>query len=110
MLEDMSKRSFYKKDLDLVIEDENKTIVAFGTFRMDPISKITQLEPMGTHPDYRKLGLAKILVLEGLRRSTIYGARLFYIGGAAISPATDKLYDITGFTEVLKQYAWSKVI
>ncbi|MFV2015071.1 MAG: GNAT family N-acetyltransferase, partial [Candidatus Heimdallarchaeota archaeon] len=79
-------------------------------FRMDPISKITQLEPIGTHPDYRKLGLGKALILEGLRRSMIYGASLFYIGDAAISPAANKLYDITGFTEVIKEYAWSKEI
>ncbi|MCE7736091.1 MAG: hypothetical protein GPJ54_14510 [Candidatus Heimdallarchaeota archaeon] len=110
ILLDMTKRSFYKKDLDLVVENKEGIIVAFATFRMDLISKITQLEPVGTHPDYRKLGLAKALIFEGLRRSMIYGASLFYIGGAAISPAANKIYESTGFTEVMKEYAWSKEI
>lgn len=110
VLIEMTNRSFYKKDLDLVVENKEGDIVSFGTFRMDPISKITQLEPMGTHPDFLKLGLAKALVFEGLRRSMIYGASLFYIGGAAISPAANRLYDVTGFTEVLKENAWSKEI
>ena len=110
ILLDMTKRSFYYKQLDLIVENEEGIIVAFGTFRIDPISKITQLEPMGTHPDYRKLGLAKALIFEGLRRSMNHRASLFYIGGAAISPAANKLYDVTGFTEVLKQYVWYKEI
>ncbi len=36
---------------------------------MDPFSKITQLEPIATHPNFRKLGLAKLLIYEGLRRA-----------------------------------------
>jgi predicted N-acetyltransferase YhbS len=110
VLEEMVKKSFYKQDLDLVATNQDGDIVAFCTFRMDPISKITQLEPTGTHPDYRGLGLAKALIFEGLRRSVVYGASLFYIGGAAISPAANKLYEVTGYTEIIKENRWTKEI
>ncbi len=110
LLQEMTESTYYNKDLDLIVETNNGDLAAFCTFRMDPVSKITQLEPMGTHPRYRKLGLAKSLVLEGLKRSVDHGASLFYIGGSAISPAAAKLYDNTGYTEILKEYVWSKKI
>ncbi len=58
---------------------------------MDPASKITNLEPMGTHPDYRRLGLAKTLITEGLKRTMMIEPSLFYIGGAVNTPAANQL-------------------
>lgn len=110
LLQEMTKSNYYNKDLDLIVEANNGDLAAFCTFRMDPVSKITQLEPMGTLPNYRKLGLANSLILEGLKRSFNLGASLFYIGGSAISPAAAKLYNNTGYTEILKEYVWTKKI
>jgi len=101
--------SFYKQDLDLVAVAPDGTFTSFCTFRMDPISKITNLEPVGTHPNYRKLGLAKALIFEGLRRAMRYDPTLFYVGGAN-TPATNRLYDSVGYTERLAEYCWSKHI
>jgi len=85
--------SFYRQDLDLVAVARDGTFASFCTFRMDPVSRITSLEPMGTHPDYRGLGLAKMLILEGLKRAMKYSPTLFYIGGAADTSAANRLYD-----------------
>jgi ribosomal protein S18 acetylase RimI-like enzyme len=102
--------SFYKQDLDLVAIAPDGTIASFCTFRMDPRSKITSLEPMGTHPNYRGQGLAKTLICEGLSRAMKYKPALFYIGGAADNPAANRLYDSVGFTKKLAEYCWHKEI
>ena len=107
--EGITRRSFYKQDLDLVAIAPDGTFASFCTFRMDPISKITNLEPVGTHPNYRKLGLAKALIFEGLRRAIRYSPTLLYVGGAN-TPAANRLYDSVGYTEKLAEYCWSKEI
>ena len=110
ILEEIAESSFYKKELDLVAVEPDGKIVSFCTFRMDPASKITNLEPMGTHPDYRRLGLAKALITEGLKRTMMFKPSLFYIGGAANTPAANQLYETTGYTEKLAEICWIKII
>jgi GNAT superfamily N-acetyltransferase len=103
-----TKCSFYLPDLDLVAVASDGTFASFCTFRIDPLSKITSLEPMGTHHGHRRRGLGKALIFEGLRRSMRYNPTLFYIGGAADTVAANRLYDSTGFIEKGAYYAWCK--
>jgi ribosomal protein S18 acetylase RimI-like enzyme len=110
IIKEIASCSFYKQNLDLVAIAPNGSIASFCTFRMDPLSKITSLEPMGTHPDYRGRGLAKALIYEGLNRAMKYKPVLFYIGGAADNPAANRLYDSVGFTKKLAEYCWHKKI
>jgi ribosomal protein S18 acetylase RimI-like enzyme len=108
--EEITRCSFYKQDLDLVAVAPDGTFASFCTFRMDPISRITALEPMGTHPSHRRLGLAKALIFEGIKRTMKYNPTLFYIGGAADTFATNRLYDTVGFTEKFAERCWQKEI
>lgn len=107
--ERIRQRSFHKPDLDLVAVAPNGTIASFCTFRVDPESRITQLEPMGTLPEFRKLGLAKALLSEGFKRLEKYNPTLIYIGGAATNPAALRLYD-SSFPEKIDMHIWTKEI
>ncbi|MDH5449886.1 MAG: GNAT family N-acetyltransferase [Candidatus Bathyarchaeota archaeon] len=107
--EEITRCSFYKQDLDLVAVAPDGTFASFCTFRIDPASKITNLEPVGTHPDHRKLGLAKALIFEGLRRALKYNPSLFYVG-AANTPAVNRLYESTGYTHKMAEYCWLKEV
>ena len=110
VLEGIASLSFYHEDLDLVAVAPDGNIASFCTFRVDPPSRITELEPMGTHPDYRSLGLAKALLCEGFRRLKKYNPTLLYIGGAADNPAANRLYESTEFNEENNYHYWSKMI
>ena len=109
-LEGIARGSFYIRDLDLVAEAPDGSIASFCTFRVDPVSRATELEPMGTHPDYRGLGLAKSLISEGMRRLKKYDPLLLYIDGAADNPGANRLYEATGFEKKGTYYYWSKMI
>jgi mycothiol synthase len=100
--------SFSREELDLVAVTEDGTIASFCTYRVDPNSNITSLEPMGTNPDYRGLGLGKAIMVEGLKRAMKYNPPFFYIDGAANTPAANRLYDITGFHEKITIFSWTK--
>ncbi|MCW3989226.1 MAG: GNAT family N-acetyltransferase [Candidatus Bathyarchaeota archaeon] len=109
-LEGIARGSFYIRDLDLVAEAPDGAIASFCTFRVDPVSRATELEPMGTHPDYRGLGLAKSLISEGMRRLKDYDPLLLYIDGAADNPGANRLYEATGFVKKGTYFYWSKMI
>lgn len=103
-----STASFYNKDLDLVAVDSHGNFAAFCTVRMDPVSRMAELEPVGTHPNYRKLGLAKSVICEGLRRLQKYHPSSLCILGAAASEDANRLYDSVGFTEKTEVHLWQK--
>jgi ribosomal protein S18 acetylase RimI-like enzyme len=103
-----STASFYHKDLDLVVVDQHGNFAAFCTVRIDPVSRMAELEPVGTHPDYRKLGLARSVICEGLRRLQKYRPCSMCILGAASSEAANRLYESVGFTEKTEVYLWRK--
>ncbi len=110
VLDKLSWASFYNSDLDLVMVAPDGSIVSFCTFRMDPMSRITELEPMGTHPDHRRRGLAKALLSEGFRRLRSYDPVLLYIGCAADTKEANRLYEVTGFREKYDYHYWHKTI
>lgn len=103
-----STASFYHKDLDLVAVDRQGSFAAFCTVRIDPVSRMAELEPVGTHPDYRKLGLARAVICEGLRRLQKYNPSLICILGAAATEAANRLYDSVGFTHKTGVHTWRK--
>lgn len=103
-----SNASFYKEDLDLVVVDRHGNFAAFCTVRMDPMSRMAELEPVGTHPDYRKLGLARSVICEGLCRLQKHRPSSICILGAAPSEAANRLYESVGFTKKTEVHLWRK--
>ncbi len=102
--------SFYNSELDIVAVAPDGRFAAFCTVRIDPVSRIAELEPVGTHPDFRKLGLARAVVLEGLNRVQMYNPSVICIPGAAASESARKLYESVGFRIIGGEYLWSKTI
>jgi mycothiol synthase len=105
-----STASFYHPDLDLVAVDGRGNFAAFCTVRIDPVSRMAELEPVGTHPDYRRRGLARSVICEGLRRLRKYNPSLICIQGAAATDAANRLYDSVGFTRKTEVHTWRKTL
>lgn len=104
-----SEAEFYNTELDIVVVAPDETFAAFTTVRIDPVSKLAELEPVGVHPDHRKLGLGKAIICEGLRRLRKYNPEAIVILGAASSEAATKLYDSIGFSRT-DVHIWVKKV
>ena len=65
-------------------------------------------EPVCTHPDHRRKGLAQALMREGMHRLKALGATEVTVGTGAMVPA-NRMYDSVGFPEVHRGYHWRKV-
>lgn len=94
----------YKDFLDLCVIDENGVIAAFATFWFDSKNKIGSLEPLGTILKYRRMGLGKALVYEGLNRLSKLGVRKVHVGSNQI------FYKNIGFDVESESEIWEKVL
>jgi len=109
LLKIYSEAEFYVPELDLVVVASDGTFAAFATGRIDPISKLAEVEPVGVHPDHRRKGLAKAVVLECIRRLQKHNAKAIVILGAASTERATNLYDSLGFNRT-NMNAWVKEI
>jgi len=104
-----TEAGFYKDELDLVVEAPDGSFAAFVTVRIDPVNKMAELEPVGTHPDHRGRGLGKAVCAEGIRRVQKYDPTCIVILGAAPTDAAAGLYASLGF-EKEDVHLWKKAV
>lgn len=65
--------STYRQDLDLVALAPDGRFVAFAIGWLDARNRVGQLEPVDTHPDFRRMGPSQSVVLQCLRRMRALG-------------------------------------
>ncbi len=110
LLQLFSTASFYQEDLDIVAVDPDGKFAAFCTARIDPLSKIAELEPVGTHPNHRKLGLARAVICESLKRLEKYRPSAVVILGAAPTDGARRLYESVGFVNEGTRHYWFQLV
>jgi len=94
-------------DLDLVVVAPDGTLAAFAIAWFDEANRIGMFEPVGTHPEHRRRGLARAGMCEGLRRLKALGATMAYVG-TGTDVAANRLYESVGFTDFDREYHWQK--
>jgi len=98
----MQSGPHFRKDLAIVVEAPNGAFVSFGGLWYDPVNRFGYVEPVATDPDYRRMGLGRAAVLEGIRRCGELGATVAYVG-------TDMpFYLAMGFKKLFTQNCWIK--
>ena len=96
----------YIPDHDLVAVAPDGRVAAFTVFWPDAELSLAQFEPVGTDPDFQRMGLGRAVILEAIRRleqSGIAHARVMTNGDnyAAIA-----LYEACGFEQVDALVNW----
>jgi ribosomal protein S18 acetylase RimI-like enzyme len=90
----------YAYDRDLVVVAPDGSFAAFTMCWLDPEAAIGEFEPVGTHPDHRRLGLGRAVNTAGLRRLRELGARDVMVFSERSNAASEALYRSVGFREV----------
>ena len=98
----------YRSDIDLVAEAPDGSLAANAGMIYDEDNRFGLFEPVCTHPDHLRKGLASTLMFEGLHRVRDLGATDLYVG-TGDQVAANALYETIGFTEVYKGYYWRKL-
>jgi ribosomal protein S18 acetylase RimI-like enzyme len=87
----------YRLEDDLVVQAPDGSLVAFAMAWWDPVARVGEFEPVGTHPDHRRLGLGAALLSHALGRYATFGARLAQVYSDAENIASEALYQSVGF-------------
>ena len=90
--------SSYRADLVAVTADGRMASCALGWY--DPATCTAVFEPVGTHPAFRGLGLARLVLSEGLQRFRSLGALEVRVSTGGKNEAAVRLYRSGGFREV----------
>ena len=98
----------YDPSRDLVAVAPDGSLAAFTLVWWDPIARMGEFEPVGTHPAYRGLGLSRALLHEGLRRLRNLGAADAVVLSACDNAASEALYASAGFEPVTRHRAWTR--
>jgi mycothiol synthase len=98
----------YHRDLDIVAVAPDGVIAAYVNGWIDPVNRIGDFGPVGARPAYRRQGLTRAVLLEGLRRMQAYGMdRVSVSTGVSNTPAL-RLYESVGFKIVNKYLEYVK--
>ena len=92
----------YHRELDVVAVTPDGVIAATVNGWIDPVNRIGDFGPVGARPAYRRQGLTRAVLLEGLRRMQARGMdRVCVSTGVSNTPAL-RLYESVGFKIVNK--------
>jgi len=92
----------YRADLDCIVESPDGRLVAYCLAWLDPDNRAGELEPVGTHPDYRRLGLGSAVcrfALQRLREEGATRAVVYAVADDPANPGPKALYESIGFVE-----------
>jgi ribosomal protein S18 acetylase RimI-like enzyme len=87
----------YDPELDVVVVAPDGTFAAFVMAWADSTLKLGELEPVGTHQDYRRRGLGKAALFEALRRLRAAGMDAVSVATSALDTGNIAFYQAAGF-------------
>ena len=100
--ERMQTGPHYRRDLQVAVGAPDGHWVAFCGMWYDEVNRFGYVEPVCTDPDYRRRGLGRAAVLEGIRRCGELGAEVAYVG------TTLPFYLSFGFRPLHRQECWQR--
>ena len=93
----------YHRDLDIVTVAPDGIIAAYVNGWIDPQNRIGDFGPVGALQAYRRQGLTRAALLEGLRRMQAYGMDRVCISTGVSNVPAIQLYESIGF-RIANQY------
>jgi GNAT superfamily N-acetyltransferase len=92
----------FRKELNIVVEAPDGNFACYCGMWYEPTHSIACVEPVATDPDYRRMGLGRAAVLEGVRRCGSMGATLAYVG------STNRFCLSLGFRPAYNSAVWER--
>ena len=98
----------YDADREIVAVAPDGRIAAYTVYWTDARNRLGHFEPVGTHADFRRRGLARAVMLEAMRRMRDGGVRTVTVNHNAENEAARRLYLGLGFTKAYETYGYRK--
>ena len=98
----------YIPELDLAVVTPDGRFAAFCVCWLDPVNRIGEFEPVGTHPDFQRQGLASAVIIAGMQRLQAFGANQAFVLSQGDNQAANALYQSLGFQAAMRDYDYTK--
>lgn len=100
--EGVRQTAAYRGDLHVLVEAPDGTMAASTIMWLDEANRTAEFEPVGTHPDHRRRGIASAMLLRGMHLARAAGADHMTVAclGAPGRPAARELYYSVGFRKL----------
>lgn len=98
----------YDPERELVVVASGQQVVAFTVIWVDHRNRVGLFEPVGTHPDFRRLGLARAVVLQGLREMWRLGMDVATVEHDERNLAARNLYLGLGFEKRYETFGFRR--
>ena len=92
----------YRKDLNIVTVAPDGRYASYCGMWQVPAHRLAYIEPVCTDPDFRRKGLGTAVVLEGIRRCALEGARVAMVG------SEQPFYLSMGFKKLFAINQWAR--
>jgi GNAT superfamily N-acetyltransferase len=93
-----------RHDLKIAVAAPNGDFASFCGMFYEPTNRFAYVEPVATDPRYRRLGLGRAAVLEGIRRCGVLGANMVFVGNDL------PIYRAVGFKLIYNSECWIKYL
>jgi GNAT superfamily N-acetyltransferase len=90
----------FREEQTIVVEGPAGDFVSFSGLCIELQNKIVCVESVATDPDFRRMGLGKAVVWEGIRRCGLLGATVAYVGSDTV------FYQVLGFSKNYTSRCW----
>lgn len=100
----MFDTSSARRELKIVAVAPNGEFAAICGMFYEPVNRYAYVEPVATDPSFRRLGLGKAVVLEGIRRCARLGAQVAFVA------SDQEFYRAIGFEVLGASEAWVKLL
>jgi ribosomal protein S18 acetylase RimI-like enzyme len=98
----------YSFDWDLLAMSPEGRQAAYSLVWLYPQNHTAEIDPLGTHPDHRKRGLSRALILESFKRLRENGFCYTYIASETADPVVSHLYASLQPVEMYQGFHWAK--
>ena len=96
----------FEPELDLILLSPQGEIASFGSVWFDGALKLAEFEPVGTLPEFRKMGLGKALIVEACNRLRVFGCEKVTVMSWSESIGANRLYERAGFLPKTRKNYW----
>jgi mycothiol synthase len=99
----------YRPELDLVAVTADGRLAAFGIGWLHPQQPLAQIEPMGVHPDFQRLGLGQAILAALLQRLHIRNVQFVSLFTTTENVPAIKLYESIGFRKQYTMFSYHQL-
>lgn len=98
----------YDVDREIVAESPDGRIASFLVYWVDRRNAIGHFEPVGTHADYHRLGLARATMLHAMHRMRALGLTTVTVNHDAENVPARRLYAALGFKKTHETFGYRR--